>query len=200
VGRARQIGCRGRQLGFYLVERAEILAKRLKALRAGLGLDEPVLALAPDDPLCTAMRLQEGLSSAERKDELRASLTEGIGTLEDEREREALRVAYRLHPNYQEQKTESRRAHLAEKHGCSTKTIERYENAGIEQLAQKLARPLSAEILPPFVWRKTENVYVIRGTPIPKWYVHVGVPVLLAILVVCAFFLGALVREIDFAH
>ncbi|GLZ30649.1 hypothetical protein Lesp02_28380 [Lentzea sp. NBRC 105346] len=182
------------------MERAEILAKRLKALRVGLGLDEPVLALAPDDPLCTAMRLPERLSATERKEALRESLTEGIGTLEDEQEREALSVAYRLHPGHQERKLELRRASLAERYGRNVKTVERYENAGIDRLAQKLARPITTEIFPPFVWRKTENVYVIRGTPIPKWYVHVAVPLLLVILLVCAFFLGAMVREIDFAH
>ncbi|MGA5426629.1 hypothetical protein ACPCVL_07495 [Streptomyces koyangensis] len=157
------------------MERADILAKRLKELRIGMGWFEP-FPLLPDDPLCVALHVYKGHPAARREDEFKGRLKYRIDQLDNEPEREALLVAYNLHPGYKKSADgkdldlDRRRIRYAQALGREKKTIIRREDSAIDKLAQELALEPAA---PPLVFgrrftRKPHNVYLIGGRPMAK--------------------------------
>ncbi|NUL28420.1 hypothetical protein HRW09_02310 [Streptomyces lunaelactis] len=175
------------------MERAVILANRLKELREGRGWFEP-FPLLPDDPLCVALWVHKRLPADRREDEFKGRLKYLIDNLDDETEREALLVAYNLHPDYKKGPSGSdlilnaRRKRYAEKLGLKDdRTVRRREDSAIEKLAQKLALEPAA---PPLVFgkrftRKPHNVYLFGGRPMAKSHARLfGAALALTVLVV----------------
>lgn len=131
-------------------ERLEVLVVRLKELREGgpLGLDEPKYVLSPEDPLCVALGVPRGFSVDKRREMVRNGLIDWIDRLQEERLRDALRVAYNLHPDFHHTAEmskdknakvgvkERREKYAAQSSYQSAMTVYRDENKAIEQLAQ----------------------------------------------------------------
>ena len=161
------------------MERAEVLARRLKELRTDVGLDALDLPLLPDDPLCAAFWIWKGDPPEKRRELLIGRLRYRIEQLEDEEEREALLVAFRLHPDpdYHKdgQKLKDRRETLEKKMGYTYRTLQRREDTAIERIANGLVADLADPL--PFFGRRITNVYLIFGRPMAKWRARIIVAV-----------------------
>jgi hypothetical protein len=152
------------------MERVEALAKRLTELRDGLGLDKPEYQLLPDDPLCVALRIPKRASSDKRRELIRKRLIERVERLDEPRLREALQVAYRVHPDYRGEGTDrilGRRKLYAKSIPHDPMTVYRDENKAIEQLAERLDyEPLTFSLL----GIRFKGIHVFpSGAVMPKW-------------------------------
>lgn len=170
------------------MERADVLANRLKELRTGLGLDAPDLPVLPDDPLCTAFWIWKGDSPEQRRELLVGRLRYRIEQLEDDDERAALAVAYRLHPDYQQDTVDARRVRFAAASGCAKMTIQRREEKGIRRIATELVLDLADPVQ--FFGRKNTNVYIVFGRPMAKWRAWSVVLALTLMALAVGFFAG----------
>lgn len=165
-----------------VVDRTKVLMKRLIELRAGLGLDEPDLPVLPEDPLCAAFWIWKGNPPEKRRELLIGRLRYRIEQLEDERVRAAVVVAYRLHPDYQQEGNLDRRKAYAKKLRVSAETVRRDEEKGFQRIANDLVNDLADD--PIFLFgRKTKNVYMPFNRPMAKctaWILVIGTVLFIA--------------------
>lgn len=147
-------------------ERAKVVEAWLKSMRAGVGLDEPDYLLSPQHPVCIGLKVPAKWSADKRRSTVRQKLIELIDHLEDERQREAARVAYRLHPNYQVAKNTNRRKAYAKDVGWDFRTVERDENKAIGELARVIGKGPK----PLFPGRRFR--VAPSGVLIPVWFIR----------------------------
>lgn len=123
------------------MDRVVDLYKQLQAIREGAGINDPKLPNRARRELREALQIDSGVTDGELRGLLEERLLPFINDVQDEQERIATLVSYRLHPDYQQETTSGRREALARKWHISPHTVRRHrEDKAFLDIAARLVK------------------------------------------------------------